>query len=85
MFIGVNTIDYGLIKLNLFSNTYSLYEFLTMYLEVWYFSMITFSTVGYGDIIALGLIGKIIACIEVFLGITLHATWTSILLSRLVK
>ncbi len=85
MFIGLNTIDYGLIKLNLVSNTYSFYEFLKMYLEAWYFSMITFSTVGYGDIIAFGLIGKIIACIEVFLGITLHATWTSILLSRLVK
>ena len=54
-------------------------------MEAWYFSMITFSTVGYGDIIVFGILGKIIACIEIFLGITIHATWTSVLFSRMIK
>lgn len=85
MFTGINTIDYGLIKMSFFNNTYSYYEFFKLYIQSWYFSMITFSTVGYGDMIAFGLIGKLIVCVEVFLGITIHATWTSILLSRLIK
>lgn len=85
LFTGMKTMDYGLIKVNLLNNTYSFYELITFYMESWYFSMITFSTVGYGDIIAFGLLGKMLVCIEVFLGITMHATWTSILLSRMIK
>ena len=83
--IGIKSMDYGLIKLNLSNSDYSIYELITFYLESWYFSMITFSTVGYGDIIVYSLIGKIVVCIEVFLGITIHATWTSVLFSRMVK
>ncbi|WP_455540181.1 potassium channel family protein [Terrisporobacter sp.] len=83
--IGIKSVEYGLIKINLFSGDYSIYDCITFYLEAWYFSMITFSTVGYGDIIACGLLCKIIVCIEVFLGITIHATWTSVLFSRMIK
>lgn len=85
LFTGIKTLDYGLIKLNLLNNTNSLNELVIFYMEAWYFSMITFSTVGYGDIIVFGILGKILVCIEVFLGITIHATWTSILFSRMIK
>lgn len=85
MFTGIKTMDYGLIKIDLFNNLYTFHEFITLYMEAWYFSMITFSTVGYGDIIVFGILGKIIACIEIFLGITIHATWTSVLFSRMIK
>lgn len=85
LFTGIISMDYGLIKVNLTNNTYSLYEIIRFYIESWYFSMITFSTVGYGDIIVSGFLGKILVCIEVFLGITIHATWTSILFSKLIK
>lgn len=85
LFTGITSMDYGLIKINLTNNTNSFYEIIKFYVESWYFSMITFSTVGYGDIIAFGFLGKILVCIEVFLGITIHATWTSILFSKLIK
>lgn len=85
LFTGIKSLDYGLIKLNLINNTYSLYELISFYMEAWYFSMITFSTVGYGDITVFGFLGKILVCIEVFLGITIHATWTSVLFSRMIK
>ena len=85
MFTGLNTMDYGLVKINLSKNMYTFNEIIIYYLEAWYFSMITFSTVGYGEIIALGIFGKIFVCLEVFLGITIHATWTSVLFSRLIQ
>lgn len=85
LFTGINSLYHGLIKINLLNNTYSLYELVTFYMEAWYFSMMTFSTVGYGDFIAFGLLSKILVCIEVFLGITIHATWTSVLFSRMIK
>ena len=85
MFTGLNTMDYGLVKINLSKNMYTFNEIIIYYLEAWYFSMITFSTVGYGEIIALGIFGKIFVCLEVFLGITVHATWTSVLFSRLIQ
>lgn len=85
LFTGITTMDYGLIKLSIGNNTYSLYEIVKFYAQSWYFSMITFSTVGYGDIVIFGFLGKILVCLEVFLGITIHATWTSILFSKLIK
>lgn len=85
LFTGIKSVYYGLIKVNLLNNTYSIYELVTFYIESWYFSMITFSTVGYGDFIAFGLLSKMLVCIEVFLGITIHATWTSVLFSRMIK
>ena len=85
MFTGIKTMDYGLIKINLFNNMYTFKDFIRFYIEAWYFSMITFSTVGYGDIIVLGILGKILVCMEVFLGITIHATWTSVLFSRMIQ
>ena len=85
LFVGMKSIEYGLIKVNLLNNTHSLYKLITFYCEAWYFSMITFSTVGYGDITIVGFLGKLLVCIEVFLGITIHATWTSVLLSRMIK
>lgn len=85
MLIGVNSSQYGLIKLNLLNNSYSFYELCLMYIDVWYFSIITFCTVGYGDMLIIGILGKLLVCIEVFLGVTINAIWTSILLSRMVR
>ncbi len=85
MFIGINTADFGFVKLTLIDNTYSFEQVIAYYLESWYFSMITFSTVGYGDITVFGVFGKLAVCLEVFLGTTIHATWTSVLFSRLIQ
>lgn len=84
MFIGIESGDFGLIKIDL-SNLYSFSDFIKFYIESWYFSIITFCTVGYGDILVLGLIGKIAVCVEVFLGVTINAIWTSILLTRMIR
>ncbi|MEG1409334.1 MAG: potassium channel family protein [Terrisporobacter sp.] len=85
MFIGIKSLDYGLIKINLHKNPYSFFQFIQYYIEAWYFSIITFCTVGYGDVVVIGLFGKIVVCMEVFLGVTINAMWTSILLTRMIR
>ena len=47
--------------------------------------MVTFSTVGYGDIIVTSLLGKILVSIEVFLGVTIGATWASVIIKRMIR
>lgn len=46
---------------------HSLVEILNTYIDLWYFSMVTFTTVGYGDMIVTTTIGKILVGLEVFL------------------
>lgn len=86
MFAGIRTLDHKIIGVD-FSNirSYSLDELTNIYVDLWYFSMITFSTVGYGDIIATTLIGKVLVTLEVFFGVTIGATWASVVIKRMIR
>lgn len=47
--------------------------------------MVTFTTVGYGDMIVTTTIGKILVGLEVFFGITIGAAWTSVIIKRMIR
>lgn len=86
MFVGIKTIDYRFIgvDINEISN-YSIKEIINIYVDLWYFSMVTFSTVGYGDMIVTSILGKILVSVEVFLGVTIGATWASVVIKRMIR
>ena len=54
------------------------------FLESLYFSLVTFTTVGYGDIIPLGT-SIILSSIEMILGVTLVGIWTATLARKITR
>ncbi len=54
------------------------------FLDYFYFSVVTFASVGYGDVLPVG-IGKIIVVFEVFCGILFMGTVTGLIFTRFVK
>ncbi|WP_371025196.1 potassium channel family protein [Paraclostridium ghonii] len=71
-----------IIKIN---NSSNFWEVIKNYINLWYFSMITFSTVGYGDMIVINITGKILVTIEVFLGVTMGASWASVIFRKMSR
>lgn len=63
----------------------NIYELIKNYTDLWYFSMITFSTVGYGDMIVINIAGKALVSIEVFLGVTMGASWASVIFRKMSR
>lgn len=63
----------------------NIYELIKNYIDLWYFSMITFSTVGYGDMIVINIAGKVLVSIEVFLGVTMGASWASVIFRKMSR
>ncbi len=49
-----------------------------------YFSVVTFTTVGYGDITPLGL-SVLLSAIEMFLGVTMVGVWTATLARKIIR
>ncbi|MCC0658715.1 potassium channel family protein [Clostridioides sp. ZZV14-6154] len=86
LFVGIESSNSTLITLNINNlGNYSASEIFKTYIDLWYFSMATFSTVGYGDMVATSLIGKALAGIEVFLGVTIGAIWASVIIKRMIR
>lgn len=67
------------------SSCSSFSEAIKNYVDLWYFSMITFSTLGYGDMIVTNMAGKVLVSIEVFLGVTMGASWASIIFRKMSR
>ena len=63
----------------------NIYELVECYIDLWYFSMITFSTVGYGDMLVTNMFGKVLVSIEVFLGVTMGASWASVIFRKMSR
>ena len=86
MFIGIKTLNNELIGISITTlKDYSLTEIINTYIDLWYFSMVTFTTVGYGDMIVTSAIGKILVSLEVFFGVTIAASWTSVIIKRMIR
>ena len=76
MIIGVTTADGEVIRLDFYGMEWtSFLDIIKTYIKFWYFSLMTFSTVGFGDMIINGILGQILVCIEVFIGITIQSIW----------
>ncbi|MDY2738193.1 potassium channel family protein [Intestinibacter sp.] len=86
MIIGVTNSSGDIVRFE-FENikNYSAFEVFKLYIEFWYFSLVTFSTVGFGDMAINGVIGKILVCIEVFIGITVQSTWVALIMRRMFR
>ena len=86
MFVGIQNLNNELIDINFSNlNQYSLAQLLNTYIDLWYFSMVTFTTVGYGDMVVTSSIGKILVAFEVFFGVTIAAAWTSVVIKRMTR
>lgn len=72
------------IDLNNIKN-YSIKDVLDIYLDLWYFSTVTFTTLGYGDLTVSTFFGKILVCIEAFAGVTIGSTWASLVIKRMIR
>ncbi len=66
-------------------NTENLKLFFHDYGNFLYFSIATFTTVGYGDIIPYNFLGRVFSAFEMLLGITLAGIWVATLLRKMLK
>ncbi|MGL5692643.1 MAG: potassium channel family protein, partial [Peptostreptococcaceae bacterium] len=55
------------------------------FLNSLYFSIVTFTTVGYGDIIPVGIMSMVLSGIEMVIGITMAGVWTAILARKITR
>jgi hypothetical protein len=90
MFIGDIKVNSNLINYNLgFSEELLSIEYWNKVLRDFgnclYFSIVTLTTVGYGDITSSSGIGKFFSGLEMFLGVTFVGAWTATLLRKLIK
>ena len=86
MIIGVTTADGEVIRLDFYGMEWtSFLDIIKTYIKFWYFSLKTFSTVGFGDMIINGILGQILVCIEVFIGITIQSIWVALIIKRMFR
>ena len=86
MFCGVKNSASTFISISLNDiNSYSIKELIKRYIDLWYFSTVTFTTLGYGDLTVSTGIGKVLVCLEAFIGITIGSTWASIVIKRMIR
>lgn len=78
--IGGRSINYNLSLFSILENKIIVVDFL----ESLYFSLVTFTTVGYGDIIPVG-ISIILSSIEMILGVTMVGIWTATLARKITR
>ncbi|MDR1774690.1 MAG: potassium channel family protein [Clostridioides sp.] len=86
LFMGIKSQDNQMVSINILNiGRYGFFDVLNRYFHLWYYSLVTFFTVGYGDMTSTTAIGKIFSCVEVFLGVTMGAIWTSIIMKRMLR
>lgn len=60
-------------------------NFLKDFIHCFYFSIVTFATVGYGNIIPLTFSSMIISTVEIILGVVMIGIWTSTLVRKMTR
>lgn len=78
--IGTEIIDYDILILKELPSSGLLLDFL----KSLYFSVVTFTTVGYGDITPIGY-SVLLSGIEMFLGVTMVGIWTATLARKITR
>lgn len=82
--VGINT-SRGLIALKNIEIQGGVGSIVEVMVYSLYFSIVTFSTVGYGDITPCGIIGVVLSIIEIILGILLIGIWTATLVRKMTR
>lgn len=81
---GINTVV-GILNISNIAGSFNCRESMNLIVYSLYFSIVTFSTLGYGDIVPTGIIGYILVIIEIILGVTMMGVWTSTLVRKLTR
>ena len=85
MFSGVKILD-EIVNVDLIDiKNYTFNELAIIYINLWYFSIVTFTTVGYGDIVPYTIYSRILVVIEVILGILMAGIIASVIIKRMIK
>lgn len=74
------TIDYALNGVNLVTDT-----LWVDYLKCLFFSITTFTTVGYGNFLPIGVAGMVVTSVQMMLGLFLCALWTGCVLRKIAR
>lgn len=83
MFSGINAAD-KLIKYP-FNGHIPLMEMVCDYGKCLFFSVTTFSTVGYGNYVPLGTLSMIVSAIQMIIGVSLCALWTGCIFRKISR
>ncbi len=79
--IGDRLIDLAVVRVS-FPN---IIEMLKLYCHSVFFSVTTFSTVGYGNYVPVGAISSTLAAIQMLMGIFLTTTWTGCIIRKIAR
>jgi len=60
-------------------------EFLIDFLYSIHFSIVTFCTVGYGNLVPHGMVSMFVANLEIIAGVIMVAIWTSTLVRKMTR
>jgi len=84
MFIGINASDYP-IHYSLFGNGFNIITALSDYGKCLFFSVTTFSTVGYGNYLPYGSLSMVVSGIQMIVGVSLCALWTGCIFRKIAR
>lgn len=82
---GIKTFNNELINLNIVKNNMSFVSLGRLFIYSLYFSIVTFATVGYGDIMVVNISGMIVSIIEIIAGVFMIGVWTSTLVRKITR
>lgn len=84
MFTGLNVEGYSINYKILFISGLPIESLISDFMKSLYFSIVTFTTVGYGDITPVGY-SVLLSGLEMFLGVTMVGVWTATLARKITR
>ncbi|WP_040328211.1 ion channel [Clostridium ihumii] len=84
IFAGIETSS-GMIKYSLNMNSILNLMFIKDFFYCFNFSLVTFATVGYGNVIPIGVISNIVSDLEITLGVLMVGIWTSTIVRKMTR
>lgn len=84
LFTGIET-KIGIIDYHDLSMPNGVIEFLIDFLYSIHFSIVTFCTVGYGNLVPHGMVSMFVANLEIIAGVIMVAIWTSTLVRKMTR
>lgn len=85
MITGIKMFNNELISLKILEGNMSIVNFVRLLIYCIYFSVVTFATVGYGDIMVANTSGMIVSIIEIVVGVFMIGVWTSTIVRKMTR